>query len=216
MNSSLRRLLARAALAASALAALPLAVHAGPPLICHPYSIGPAKSLPGGSGSHFGLSASYDRTHLVADTLALLTADMPVIVRMETLRRAALYATNEMRSWRAQHGYGDTERTLALDLLAQLRERTQDPATPRDLALFDAGFYAETLRQTQLDPALDGYALLQKVAELRPGDADVQFALALATVWPKRAAHDAHLAEARAGAKPATLLAANLATHFGW
>jgi hypothetical protein len=198
-------------------ALLPLALQAGPPLICHPYDIrGSAwKSLPGGPKDHFGLSADYDRTHLINDTLALLTPETPVIVRMETLRRAALYATNEMSAWRSPHGtYAQADRDLALGLLARLRERTQDPARPRDLALFDLGFYAETLRQTKLDPALDGYGLLAKVAALRPTDADVQFALALASVWPKRREHAAHLAAATAGARPGTLLAANLRTHF--
>lgn len=195
---------------------LPVALHAGPPLICHPYAIGPdAKSLPGSGKDHFGLSAVYDRTQLVKDTLALLTPATPIIVRMETLRRAALYATNEMSAWRTPKGsYAQAERDLALGLLHRLRERTQDPVFPRDLALFDLGFYAETLRQTKLDPALDGYALLAKVAELRPADADVQFALALASVWPKRKAHTAHLDSALAGAKPGTLLATNLRTHF--
>lgn len=195
---------------------LPVALHAGPPLICHPYAIGPdAKSLPGGGKDHFGLSAAYDRTQLVKDTLALLNPAMPIIVRMETLRRAALYATNEMSAWRTPQGsYAQAERDLALGLLHRLRERTQDPVFPRDLALFDLGFYAETLRQTKLDPALDGYALLAKVAELRPADADVQFALALASVWSKRKAHTAHLDSALAGAKPGTLLATNLRTHF--
>jgi hypothetical protein len=197
-------------------AVLPLALHAGPPLICHPYNISGSgwKSLPGSGKDHFGLSASYDRTNLVNDTLALLTTETPIIVRMETLRRAALYATNEMSAWRTNQAYGGEDRSLALGLLTKLRERTQGPAMPRDLALFDLGFYAETLRQTRLDPALDGYHLLGKVAELRPNDADVQFALALASVWPKRKEHDTHLASASAGAKPGTLLAANLETHF--
>lgn len=195
-------------------AALPSVVHAGPPLICHPYAIGQAASLPGGTKDHFGLSANYDRANLVSDTLALLQPDTPVIVRMETLRRAALYATNEMSAWRQNRGYADADRNLALALLTKLRERTQDNALSRDLALFDLGFYAETLRQTRLDPALDGYALLVKAAELRPADADVQFALALASVYPKRAEHATHLGQAWAGAKPGTLLATNLRSHF--
>ncbi|MFZ5493740.1 MAG: hypothetical protein ACOZE5_00195 [Verrucomicrobiota bacterium] len=204
----------RAALAVLCLLALTSVVHAGPPLICHPYDIGNAKCLPGGTRDHFGLSAAYDRANLVADTVALLTPDTPVIVRMETLRRAALYATNEMNAWRENRAYGAAERELALGLLAKLRERTQDAAVPRDLALFDLGFYAETLHQTRLDPALDGYALLAKAAELRPADPDVQFALALASVHPKRSEHAAHLAQARAGAEPGTLLALNLRSHF--
>lgn len=207
----------RRALAALLFVALVSFVHAGPPLICHPYDISgtKAKSLPGGSKDHFGLSASYDRTNLINDTLSLLTPETPVIVRMETLRRAALYATNEMSAWRANQSYGEADRALALGLLQKLRERTQasNEAT-RPLALFDLGFYAETLRQTKLDPALDGYELLAKVATLRPNDADIQFALALASVWPKRKEHDAHLAKATAGAQSGTLLAVNLRSHF--
>jgi hypothetical protein len=214
MNTPLRLPRALAALLFAAL--LPLSVHAGPPLICHPYDISGSgwKSLPGGTKDHFGLSATYDRTSLINDTLALLTPSTPVIVRMETLRRAALYATNEMSAWRTHKAYGEADRALALGILTKLRERTQDPAMPRDLALFDLGFYAETLRQTRLDPGLDGYPLLAKAAELRPHDAEVQFALALATVHPKRGEHAAHLAQASAGAKPGTLLATNLRTHF--
>jgi hypothetical protein len=213
MNTSHR--LPRALAALLFAAVLPLVVHAGPPLICHPYAIGKeAKTLPGGTTDHFGLSAAYDRAGLVNDTLALLTPDTPIIVRMETLRRAALYATNEMNAWRSNQSYGEADRSLALGLLTKLRERTQDQAIPRDLALFDLGFYAETLRQTRLDPALDGYQLLLKAAELRPNDADVQFALALTTVSPTRKEHSTHLASASAGAKPGTLLAANLRTHF--
>jgi hypothetical protein len=206
----------RRVLAALLFALVPLAVHAGAPLICHPYDISGSgwKSLPSSGKDHFGLSASYDRTNVVNDTLALLTPDTPIIVRMETLRRAALYATNEMSSWRTNKAYGEEDRSLALGLLAKLRERTQDAAMPRDLALFDLGFYAETLRHTRLDPALDGYQLLLKAAESRPHDADIQFALALATAHPKRKEHSAHLASASAGAKPGTLLAANLRTHF--
>lgn len=186
------------------------AVHAGTPLICHPYDIGSAKSLPGGDWK--GTNPAYDRTHLVRDTLALLTPDTPVIVRMETLRRAAIYATANLRGWAKGASYTAEDRAVAGALLEQLRLRTNEPAP--ELALFDLGFFTETLRQTNLDPALNGYDLLLKVAELRPNDADVQFALALASSWPKRKEHSAHLAHASAGAKPGTLLAANLASHF--
>jgi len=194
-------------------ALLPLAVHAGTPLICHPYAIGDAPTLPGGSWK--GADPSYDRTNLVRDTLALLTPSTPVLVRMETLRRAAIYATANMRGWNKSTPYTTEDRKIAGDLLEQLRLRTTTATDQtRDLALFDLGFFTETLRQTNLDPALDGYDLLLKVAELRPADADVQFALALASSWPKRRDYTAHLAQATAGAKPGTLLAANLQSHF--
>lgn len=194
-------------------ALLPLALHAGTPLICHPYAIGNAPSLPGGEWK--GANPGYDRTHLVRDTLALLTPEMPVLVRMETMRRAAIYATANMRGWSKNTPYTTEDREIAGALLGKLRTRaTEATDKTRDLALFDLGFFTETLRQTNLDPALDGYDLLLKAAELRPADADVQFALALASFWPKRRDYAAHLAQATAGAPSGSLLAANLRSHF--
>jgi hypothetical protein len=191
----------------------PATAHAGPPLICHPYEIGAAKSLPGG-GDWNEISQTYDRKNLVRDTLALLRPDTPIIVRMETLRRAAIYAAAGMRSW-DKAAYTAEDRALAAGLIAKLRERTQGArGDALAIALFDIGFFAETLRQARLDPSLDGYALLAKAAELRPQDAEIQFALALASSAPKRAEQAAHLANARAGAKSGTLLAVNIASHF--
>lgn len=202
------------ALTALLLAAfLSITAHAGTPLICHPYAIGDAQTLPGGSWK--GADPSYDRTNLVRDTLALLMPDTPVLVRMETLRRAAIYATANMRGWAKNTSYTIEDRKIAGTLLEKLRTRAIEATDQtRALALFDLGFFTETLRQTNLDPALDGYDLLLKVAELRPADADVQFALVLASSWPKRRNYSAHLTQATAGAKPGTLLAANLESHL--
>jgi hypothetical protein len=192
----------------------PMVSLAGPPLICHPYEIGAAKSLPGGNDGH-GVSRSYDRKNLVAETLALLKPATPVIVRMETLRRAAIYATSSMRGWGAKEGYPPEDRAFAAALLEKLRESSQAASAPdRALALFDLGFYSETLKQTGIDPTLDGYALLVKAAELRPGDAEIEFALALASTG-QRAQQSEHLAKARAAAAQNKLLIANLDSHFG-
>lgn len=189
-------------------------LHAGTPLICHPYAIGDARSLPAGNWQ--GTDPRYDRSRLVDDTLALLTPGMPVLARMETLRRAAIYATGNLRGWSGA-AYTTDDRTVALGLLAGLRARTLNlTEAGADLACFDLGFFAETLRQTRLDPTLDGYALLLQVAAHRPQDADVQFALALASAYPERKPdHDEHLKLARAGAATGSLLAANLQSHFG-
>src|SRR5262249_18555306 len=65
---------------------------AGPPLICHPYDIGDAKSLPWNGSEWRDVKPDYELNRLVEDTLALLTPETPVIVRMETLRRATIYA----------------------------------------------------------------------------------------------------------------------------
>jgi hypothetical protein len=190
-----------------------VAAHAGTPLICHPYDIGNARSLPGGSAK--GTDPRYDRSHLTTDTLALLAPDTPVLVRMETLRRAAIYATGNLRKWEGA-AYTPADKIAAQSLLDALRARTVSVnEAEADLALFDLGFFAETLRQTELDPAFDGYALLLKVAERRPQDADIQFALALASIFPDRKPdHSTHLKLARAAAAPGSLLAANLQSHF--
>src|SRR6476646_7488546 len=69
---------------------------AGPPLLCHPFDIGSAKSLPWvGQKSWDEGQPGYKLSNLVADTETLLTPSTPVIVRMETLRRAALYASTD-------------------------------------------------------------------------------------------------------------------------
>lgn len=187
--------------------------RAGTPLICNPYTIGEARSLPAGEWK--GVDPRYDRSRLTEDTLALLTPETPTLVRMETLRRAAIYATGNLRKWQGA-SYTSDDRASAQSLLAALRTRTANVTEANaDLALFDLGFFAETLRQAQLDPALDGYPLLLKVAERYPQDADIQFALALASIYPDRKPdHGLHLQLARTGATPGSLLAANLQSHF--
>ena len=68
------------------------AALAGPPLLCHPFDTAGAASLPWGGGWN-RIDTRYDTARLSADTLRLLATDTPVIARMETLRRAAIYAS---------------------------------------------------------------------------------------------------------------------------
>lgn len=204
-----RALPALALLITSAVPAL-----AGPPLICRPFDIGTARSLPFGAPGRGwqALDASYDRSRLVEDTLALLTPATPVLVRMETLRRATAYAA--------------TDRALGERLLAAVRARaTTTPTTPAEgLALFDLGYLIETYRQIQdHEPALqgvagqtDGYALVRRALMLHPEDAAMELAAALITNGPGNpAAHAAHLRKARMSARSDALVARNLATRFG-
>src|ERR1700674_883106 len=103
---------------------------AGPPLICHRFDIGTAKSLPW-TGSSWNLTGneSYDTRNLVRDTLAILDSNAGVLVRMETLRRATLYARKDTQA--------------AKELLIKLHARTT--SRPADaLAWFDAGYLAAT------------------------------------------------------------------------
>jgi len=160
---------------------------AGPPLICQKVEIGAAKSLPWKSGPNWnGADSSYNIANLSRDTLALLTPATPVNVRMETLRRAAIYAASEPR--RAEEL---TSRLLARTLDAEAAGN----AAPQ--AWFDAGYFVETLRQATFvyrydmlsgkekaewklrgeGASLDGYAWVQKA--IRLGGKDMYRAVSL-------------------------------------
>ncbi|MFG0284499.1 MAG: hypothetical protein ACF8R7_08775, partial [Phycisphaerales bacterium JB039] len=103
---------------------------AGPPLICHPVQVEglEAEGLPWSSDPFRGVSG-FDRKTLPQATLKVLTPDVPVLGRMETLRRATLYAA------------GDEE--LCLRTLAALQARALDAAGAggEAMALFDAGYF---------------------------------------------------------------------------
>jgi len=202
-----------AGLVALAILTLATPALAGPPLICHPIDIGAAKSLPW-TGTSWNLSGNegYDTANLVRDTLALLTSDTPVIVRMETLRRATLYARKDPRA--------------AKELLTRLHARATAAETTKSdpMTWFDVGYLTETYRQgltSDRNPAtgLDGYGFIKKALGLRSqilgsDDAEMEFAAALVTLHPPGPNHVRHAQKATAGAKVDDLLARNLALHF--
>src|SRR5438105_6271014 len=71
-----------AALATAMLLSVNVA-QAGPPLICHTFEIGQAKSLPWISHSwNLNGSENYDTKNLAADTLEILKPDTPVLARI--------------------------------------------------------------------------------------------------------------------------------------
>ena len=214
----------------AALFTLAQIAKSGPPLICHALDIGNAKSLPWNSDM-WSLSGKtdYDLTRLVQDTLELLAPSTPAIVRMETIRRATLYAQKDQR--------------IAKELLLKLRSRALDseakePALSEAkrradaLAWFDLGYLVECYKQANLtykkldsggweavvnsNPAsgLDGYAWVEKAISLRGLDPEMEFAAALISLQDKQADHHEHVRKAVAGAKADPLLATNLATHF--
>ena len=162
------RLLMMALLASSTLVVARPAL-AGPPLLCFPFDIGSARSLPMGTSGWHDVDQNYDTSHLVADTLAILTPDAAVKLRMETIRRATVYAS--------------TDRRLAESLLAALQERAHhpDPKTAA-LAVFDFGYLVETygegvwaIRNAALPvvDSIDGYQLVLK-AHAMQNDAQMQ------------------------------------------
>lgn len=181
---------------------------AGPPLICHPFDIGNARSLPwNGTGWDLSGSENYDTHNLVHDTLAILDSGAPAIVRMETLRRATLYMRKDPQA--------------AKELFTKLHARTLSPGASA-LAYFDAGYLAETFKQWPgtskggSNPAagIDGYGLVSKALTLRADDAEMQFAAALITLHGQEKEHLLHVQRAIAGSKADALLARNLTNHF--
>jgi hypothetical protein len=181
---------------------------AGPALICHPFDIGTAQSLPW-TGSAWNLSGNegYNTANLVRDTLAILNSDAPVIVRMETLRRATLYARK------------DPQR--AKELLTRLHNRAEAAGAGKAAARswFDVGYLAATYGQwlaQDRNPAagLDAYGLVQKGLALGSDDPEMEFAAALITLRGPQHDHLEHTQKALAGAKTDPLLARNLSIHF--
>lgn len=190
---------------------------AGPPLLCHPFDIGSAASLPwDGSRAFWQGRADYRVADVVSDTGLLLTPAVPVIVRMETLRRAAIYAS--------------ADAGLAARLYSSLERRVRESESsgrPDPLAAFDLAYLTETYRQVaELDrymsefqgrgPALrriigtaDGYAQVRKVLSARPDNPAIEFAAALMR-GRRDDAFRAHAAKAKAGAARDALLSRNI------
>src|SRR5258707_14795924 len=177
----------------AALLCLATVAKAGRPLICHTIESGQAMSLPCIS-HNWNLSGgdNYDTKNLVRETLEILAPDPPVLVRMETLRRATLYARKDP--------------VAAKELLARLHARAtsaESSGHPDALAWFDVGYLAETYKQwlgqnlphmtdgmrMDANPAagVDGYAMLKKALAMRRptlhrDDPQMQCAAALITL----------------------------------
>lgn len=195
----------------------PTDLFAGPPLVCHPFEIGNASSLPAGSGP-FGMKGNYDRTQLVEQTLTLLKPETPVIVRMETLRRAAVYTSRGLAGLEGNKGYSDEDKALAFALISRLSARALDAeAEGRSdaQAWFDAGYFIESCEQAGFSTGLAGYDWVKKALALRGGDPEIEFAAALICTMKGRSNHQEHLRKASVGARKGSLLAANIDKRFG-
>ncbi len=214
MNTNPLRTLVLIALSLCAFAAI-----AGPPLLCNPFDTAGAPSLAWGGPRWNQARADYDLRTLSANTEALLTAKTPVIARMETLRRAAIYASRDA--------------AVATQLLSRLDARITRATTTsvQSLALFDSGYFTETLEEVvrlqgydmpgvgkadtdglrALLAKRDGDAQVDAAITLRPNDPAMRFAAALiASADQRKTAYATHAAFARAAAAKDPLLARNL------
>jgi hypothetical protein len=184
-------------------------LFAGPPLICHAIEIGQAETLPWVDLNYHKGDGSYNLQNLAKDTLSILDSNPAVLVRMETLRRATLYARQDPQT--------------AKELLTRLRIRaTEAPSDARGaLAWFDFGYLAEAYKQwmTRNEPnpaaGVDGYDWVKRAIRQRGDDAEMEFAAALITLRSPNSDHRDHVQKAMAGSKTDTLLAQNLASRFG-
>lgn len=174
-------------------------VRAGPPAICWRIEIGDAKSLPWGGNDSFAKEKSYDARRVVDDTLALLDGTMPVIVRMETLRRATVYLEESAAGRDA----------LLRALMARVLD-AEAAGKPSALAWFDAG-YAEGCASQLRDHGPGGYAWVKRAKEIAGGGAEIEYACCLLSLLSDRSAFMGHFEKALAGAKGNDLLARNLA-----
>jgi hypothetical protein len=181
---------------------------AGPPLICHPIAIGQAQSLPWVDLNYRKGSGNYELSNLTRDTLAILDSDTSVLVHMETLRRATIYARQDSQ--------------IAKQLLTRIyaRAESSDGKGYGALAWFDFGYLAETYKQWigqgEPNPAkgVDGYAWVQKAIRQRGSDAEMEYAAALITITGPETEHKEHVQKAIAGAVTDPLLAKNVSSTF--
>jgi hypothetical protein len=184
------------------------AAIAGPPLVCHPIAIGQEKSLPWVDLNYHKGDGSYDLKNLTRDTLAILDSNAAVLVRMETLRRATIYARQDPE--------------VARELLTRLHARAaeSDGGASGAMSWFDVGYLAEAYKQwmsnEEPNPAqgLDGYALVQKAISLRGSDPEMEFAAAMIAITGSDRDRKRHVEKAMAGAKTDPLLAQNLKANF--
>ena len=216
------RLIAAVSFALSMVTMTPGRADAGPPAICHQFQTGGAPSLPWAEGSGWRRTVpTYDLQRLADDTLRLLTPATPVLARMETIRRATIYASGDAR--------------VASELLSRVLGRAIDGVaggpTNRH-ALFDAGYLVESYRQASLihkyemlhgaeksawqlrerPKGLDGYSWIASALTMGAQDPEMEFG---ASRVSEGTTSQAHVGNALKGARPGTPLAATLAA-FGY
>ncbi len=189
----------------------PTLALAGPPLICHPFETDGGKLLAWGGGSGWNNpDRGYDVKKLVADTSAVLTADAPILTRMENMRRATIYAMRDPQ--------------IAQELLKTVMARAL-ATTSNGKAWFDAGYLIESYKQAvairdtgkpelrawaAVDETIrvDGYSWVKKAMAMGTPGPEMEFAASLMT---QGSTASAHRAKAVAAAPKGSVVARNLA-----
>jgi hypothetical protein len=179
---------------------------AGPPLICHTFSIGRDTSLPWGADADWNSpNPNYDTRNLASDTLKLLDSGKPLLTRMETLRRAAIYSSKDAVAWLEL-----ANRLMARALTSETRGESNSQA------LFDAGYFIESMKQmagitkASFVSGIDGYDWAKRSLPGIQEKPVAEFAIGLmGRPWPNE-----HIRRAVADAQDGSLLAVNLLKFF--
>jgi len=180
----------------------PGSARAGPPCVCWPIDAGDAPVIDEWKP---GVAAAD-----VADALlASLDDDLPVLARMEDLRRAA----------NALQGRPDVADRVLSRLMARVLDAETGKARAPALRWFDAGYAVACFRQAGILDDLRGYRWIARALTLtgadegyRGGDGAMHFAAALAVLMPHpdHGMFGHHLRQLREAASKDPLLAENL------
>ncbi len=132
------------------------AVHEfkGPPAACQPFAIGDAASLPWNEGA-FGIDSGFSTSKLVPMTRKLLDGQSDALVRMETLRRAVIYAVGVGDYGKKARPSAEARKLHTQALILMLQERAlavhlgeQAATTAQAMSpMFDLGYALAAIRQ---------------------------------------------------------------------
>ena len=177
------------------LATLPLlgTATAGPPCACWPVDVGDAPTLD---------PKGLEPAEIAAEALRLLKPDLPVLARMEVLRRASITTQGDAR--------------VAERMIGKLCARVLDVETGKarhpERAWFDAGYAVACFRQTGMVNRM-GYDWIAKAIELAPAEdrGAMHYAAALAVLMPhpRHTQFASHVRAARSAAAHDALLLKN-------
>jgi len=126
----------------------------GPPAVCQPFAIGDADSLPWEEGA-FGIDSGFSTAKLVPTTRKLLDGQADALVRMETLRRAVIYAVGVGHYGKKSPPSAQERKLRTQELILMLQQRALavhlgvQPATAAAAMppLFDLGYALSAIRQ---------------------------------------------------------------------
>lgn len=186
---------------ASLLLLAPGSASAGPPCVCWPIEVGDAPVL---DLSKEGLTPA-DVTRALLESL---DAELPVLARMENLRRAA----------NVLQGRSDHVDHVLSRLMARVLDGETGKAQAPELLWFDAGYAVACFRQSGMARDLYGYRWIARALSLSGaderfagGDGAMHYAAALAVLMPHpdHRMFEHHLQQMKEAAAKDPLLAKN-------